>query len=172
MKLHLGIAAWLAVGSMGLSRGVGAPAPVDPCSVLTDAEVGGAIGAAVSAHRGQGNLMSNDRGSCTWTSASAKQKAVLAIGRIAQGARVQNKDWIQQMTQLGYTIEPADNTPTLWCGRVVETTKVTTHVLAGSGGRCEAVMKGFWFALDISGPNVTTPQIKALVDKLVGRLPA
>jgi hypothetical protein len=135
MKLELGIALLAAIGSVGLSRDVRAQAPVDPCSVLTDAEVGGVIGGSVSAHKGQGNLLANDRGSCTWTSASPKQKAVLSIGRITAGARVQNKEWIQQMTQLGYTIEPAESTTTLWCGKVVETAKVTTHVVAGSGGR-------------------------------------
>jgi hypothetical protein len=40
------------------------------------------------------------------------------------------------------------------------------------GGRCEAVMKGFYFSLDASSPNVTAARVRSLVNKLAGRLPS
>ncbi len=171
MKLGLGIALLVAIGAAGPSDGLRAQGASDPCSVLTDGEIGAVVGARVSAHRGQGDLSKPDRANCTWSTASPKQGAMLAIGRVRAGAKVQNDDWVRQMTQFGWKAEVAESTPTLWFARMVEPAKVTLQLLPGAGGRCEVVMKGFYFSLDASGPNVTAAQVKNLVDKMVARLP-
>jgi hypothetical protein len=84
---------------------------------------------------------------------------------------VQNDDWVRQIMQYGWKAEVAESTPQLWCARIVEPSPATVQLLPGSGGRCEAVMKGFYFSLDASSPTVTAAQVKGLVDALAGRLP-
>jgi hypothetical protein len=143
----------------------------DPCALLADEEIGAVLDVKVSRHIGQGDLTTPNRATCTWVTAVPAQRGALAIGRVSAEARVQNKDFVQQVTQLGWKVEVADDTPSLWCGQLTPPPNQQSQTLPGPGARCEAVMKGFYMSLDVFSPTATAAKVKGLIDQIVARLP-
>jgi hypothetical protein len=144
----------------------------DPCGLLTDADLESVLGVKVTRHIGQGDLKTPNQASCSWVTATPAQRGRLAAGRVREGARVQNKDFVQQVTQLGWKVEVADDSPALWCGRFIPPPNDKGQTLPGPGAKCEGVMKGFYVSLEVYSPKATAAQVKGLLDKLSGRLPA
>jgi len=172
VRLSVAIAILLGAAlSVPVPRHAGAQDASDPCALLGDDEIGAVLDVKVSRHMGQGDLKTSNRANCTWVTAVPAQRGTLTIGRVGAGARVQNKDLVQQLKQLGWNVEVADDTPSLWCGQLIPPPNDPGQTLPGPGARCEAVMKGFYFSLDVFSPTATAPKVKALVDKLVAPLP-
>ena len=162
------VAAVLAVAVPNHARAQGV---TDPCELLTDDELESVLDVKVSRHIGTGDLGSADRVSCTWVTAVSSQRGTLAIGRGPDGASVQTQQFVRGLTQVGWTVQVQEDTPSLWCGQLSPPPTDKGQTLPGPGARCEAVMRGFSFALDVFSPTATAQKVKALVDILGQRLP-
>ena len=141
----------------------------EPCSLLTASEIEAVLGTKISRTREQGTLKKPDVANCSWLTGSPKVLAMIKINRVLAGARIQNKDYVQQYKQLGWTVQVADDTTALWCGRLMPP---ATESTLGPSARCSTVTKGFYFDLDVFSPTATAQQVKALVDKIAARLPS
>jgi hypothetical protein len=153
---------------------VDAATKYNPCSLLTSAEVGGALGNKVVTTREgdfdtQGVTMSN----CTWATASPIIAAQLFVGRIPPGAEAKARDSIAQTSKMfddlkkkGGTVQVAVNTPGLWCARIVQPPGDSSPPQA----MCSGMSKGYIMTIQLSSQTATGQHVKGLFDKAVSRL--
>jgi hypothetical protein len=151
-----------------------AAAKYKPCSLLTNAEIGGVLGSKVVTTRegdfdAQGVTMSN----CTWATASPIIAAQLFVGRIPPGAEAKARDSIAQTSKMfddlkkkGGTVQVAVNTPGLWCARIVQPPGDSSPPQA----MCSGMSKGYIMTIQLSSQTATGQHVKGLFDKAVSRL--
>lgn len=159
------------------------PLPVDaaskyrPCSLLTAAELEGALRVKLSSSNEgdiiipEGPFKGETMSSCTWVMGSTYVALAVMRGPRTPEQRAAGPAILRQaeekLKKQGWTVESA-NIPGAACSTYKP--PVGASGLA-SFAACYMESKGFGFSLTINGSSVTPQQVKALADKAAARLP-
>lgn len=155
------------------------PLPVDaaskyrPCSLLTTAELEGALRVKLSSSNEgdiiipEGPFKGETMSTCTWVMGSTNVTLAVTRGPRTPEQRAAGLTMLRQaeetLRKQGWTVESANIS-----GAACSTYKPPA---GASGAACSMESKGFGFSLYIYGSSVTPQQVKALADKAAARLP-